>query len=61
MFTYDFMQNVFAAACVGGGGVRLVGFVLVLRAQAFAGHALSHVGFAGATGAVLWASRRCGA
>ena len=31
----------------------LVGFFLVLRAQTFAGHALSHVGFAGATGAVL--------
>ena len=31
----------------------LVGCFLVLRAQTFAGHALSHVGFAGATGAVL--------
>jgi zinc/manganese transport system permease protein len=32
----------------------LIGFFLVLRAQTFAGHALSHVGFAGATGAVLF-------
>ena len=31
----------------------LVGYFLVLRGQTFAGHALSHVGFAGATGAVL--------
>jgi zinc/manganese transport system permease protein len=31
----------------------IVGYFLVLRAQTFAGHALSHVGFAGATGAVL--------
>ena len=30
-----------------------VGYFLVLRGQTFAGHALSHVGFAGATGAVL--------
>jgi len=31
----------------------IVGYFLVLRGQTFAGHALSHVGFAGATGAVL--------
>jgi zinc/manganese transport system permease protein len=53
MFTYDFMQNAFAAACVVAVVCGLVGFFLVLRAQTFAGHALSHVGFAGATGAVL--------
>jgi zinc/manganese transport system permease protein len=53
MFTYDFMQNAFAAACVVAVVCGLVGFFLVLRAQTFAGHALSHVGFTGATGAVL--------
>jgi zinc/manganese transport system permease protein len=37
------------AAVVSG----LVGYFLVLRGQTFAGHALSHIGFAGATGAVL--------
>ena len=31
----------------------IVGYFLVLRGQTFAGHALSHVGFAGATGAGL--------
>ncbi len=31
----------------------LVGFFLVMRGQTFAGHALSHIGFAGATGAGL--------
>ena len=31
----------------------MVGYFLVLRGQTFAGHALSHVGFTGATGAVL--------
>ena len=53
MFTYDFMQNAFAAARSVAVVCGLVGFFLVLRAQTFAGHALSHVGFAGATGAVL--------
>jgi zinc/manganese transport system permease protein len=53
MFTYDFMQNAFAASCSVAVVCGLVGFFLVLRAQTFAGHALSHVGFAGATGAVL--------
>lgn len=54
MFTYDFMQNAFAAATIVSVVCGLVGFFLVLRAQTFAGHALSHVGFAGATGAVLF-------
>jgi zinc/manganese transport system permease protein len=53
MFTYDFMQNAFAAAGIVSVVSGLIGFFLVLRAQTFAGHALSHVGFAGATGAVL--------
>src|SRR6201987_2492080 len=53
MFTYDFSQNAFAAAGIVAVVCGLVGFFLVLRAQTFAGHALSHVGFAGATGAVL--------
>src|SRR5215472_12979991 len=47
------MQNAFAAAGIVAVVSGLVGFFLVLRAQTFAGHALSHVGFAGATGAVL--------
>jgi zinc/manganese transport system permease protein len=53
MFTYDFMQNAFVAAGIVAVLCGLVGFFLVLRSQTFAGHALSHVGFAGATGAVL--------
>src|SRR6188508_1474600 len=53
MFTYDFMRNAFAAAGIVAVLCGLVGYFLVLRAQSFAGHALSHVGFAGATGAVL--------
>lgn len=53
MFEYDFMRHAFAAAGVVALVAGLVGYFLVLRGQAFAGHALSHVGFAGATGAVL--------
>ena len=53
MLDYDFMQNAFAAATVVALVSGAVGWFLVLRGQTFAGHALSHVGFAGATGAVL--------
>jgi zinc/manganese transport system permease protein len=53
MFDYDFMQNAFAAATVVAILGGTVGYFLVLRAQTFAGHALAHVGFTGATGAVL--------
>jgi len=53
MFEYDFMVNAFAAAGIVGVVAGIVGFFLVMRGQTFAGHALSHVGFSGATGAVL--------
>ncbi|WP_210338490.1 metal ABC transporter permease [Bradyrhizobium commune] len=53
MLEYDFMRNAFAAAGVAALVSGLVGYFLVLRGQTFAGHALGHIGFAGATGAVL--------
>lgn len=53
MFEYDFMRNAFAAASVVAVVAGIVGYFLVLRGQTFAGHALAHVGFTGATGAVL--------
>jgi len=53
MFSYDFMQNAFLAATIVAIVSGLVGYFLVLRGQSFAGHALSHVGFTGATAAVL--------
>ncbi len=53
MFAYDFMINAFAASGIVAVVSGIVGYFLVLRGQTFAGHALSHVGFAGATGAVL--------
>ncbi len=53
MLEYDFIRNAFAAGTIVAIVAGLVGYFLVLRGQAFAGHALAHVGFAGATGAVL--------
>src|SRR5579883_1131268 len=54
MFDYDFMRAAFMASGIVAVLAGLVGFFLVLRGQTFAGHALSHVGFTGATGAVLF-------
>ena len=53
LFSYDFVQNAFLAGTVVAIVAAVVGYFVVLRAQAFAGHALSHIGFAGATGAAL--------
>lgn len=53
MFQYDFMRHAFAAASAVAIVAGMVGYFLVLRGQTFAGHALAHVGFTGATGAVL--------
>ena len=53
MFEYDFMRTAFMAGGVVAIVAGAVGFFLVLRSLTFAGHALSHVGFAGATGSVL--------
>ncbi len=54
IFAYDFMLNAFAASGIVAVVAGAVGYFLVLRGQTFAGHALSHVGFAGATGAALF-------
>ena len=53
MLAYEFMQHAFIAATIVALVAGPVGYFLVLRGQTFAGHALSHVGFTGATGAVL--------
>jgi zinc/manganese transport system permease protein len=54
MLEYDFMRTAFLASGVAAVLAGTVGFFLVLRGQTFAGHALSHVGFTGATGALLF-------
>jgi zinc/manganese transport system permease protein len=53
MLEYDFMRSAFLAGGIVAVLAGAVGFFLVLRNLTFAGHALSHVGFAGATGAAL--------
>src|ERR1700730_15538696 len=53
MFQYDFMTNAFIAGTVVAIMAGVVGYFVVLRRLAFATEALSHGGFAGATGAVL--------
>jgi zinc/manganese transport system permease protein len=53
MLEYGFVINALAAGGIVAIVAGAVGFFLVMRGQTFAGHALSHVGFAGATGAVL--------
>src|SRR3984885_10214568 len=53
MLEYDFMRTAFMASGVAAILAGTVGYFLVLRGQTFAGHALSHVGFTGATGAAL--------
>jgi len=53
LFQQPFVQNAFLAGTVIAVVAAIVGYFVVLRAQAFAAHALSHIGFAGATGAAL--------
>ena len=49
----SFIENAFMAGTLIAIVSAIVGYFVVLRAQAFAAHALSHVGFAGATFAAL--------
>jgi len=53
MLEYEFMRTAFVAGGIAAVVAGAVGFFLVLRNSIFAGHALSHVGFAGAAGSVL--------
>ena len=53
MFQYQFMQHAFEAGTLVAIVAGIVGYFVVLRRSSFAAHALSHIGFAGAAGAVL--------
>lgn len=53
LLSHQFVQNAFIAGTVISIVSAIIGYFVVIRAQAFAGHALSHIGFAGATGAAL--------
>ncbi len=53
LFSFDFVQNAFLGGTIVAIVAALVGYFVVLRAQAFAGEALTDIGFAGATAAAL--------
>jgi zinc/manganese transport system permease protein len=53
VFQYEFMTNAFLAGTVVAILAGVVGYFVVLRHLGFACEALSHGGFAGATGAVV--------
>jgi zinc/manganese transport system permease protein len=55
IFQYQFMVNAFTAGTVVAIVAGAIGYFVVIRSSAFAAHALSHIGFAGATGAVVLA------
>jgi zinc/manganese transport system permease protein len=50
---YEFMVNAYEAGAIVALVAGAIGYFVVLRSSAFAAHALSHIGFAGATGAVV--------
>src|SRR5438105_3295973 len=51
---YHFMQNAYLAGTLVAITAGIMGYFMVLRSQSFAGHSLANVGFAGATGALLF-------
>src|ERR1700736_1698712 len=53
LFHYEFMIHAFQAGTIVAIVAGAIGYFVVLRASSFAAHALSHIGFAGATGAVV--------
>jgi zinc/manganese transport system permease protein len=54
LFQYAFIQNAFFAGSIVAIVAGFVGYFLVTRGLTFAGHALSHIGFAGAAGALVF-------
>src|SRR6266516_7078501 len=55
LFRYPFMQHALEAGTIVADIAGIVGYFVVLRRSSFAAHALSHIGFAGAAGAALFA------
>src|ERR1700680_1308545 len=53
LFRSAFMQHAYEAGTIVALSAGVIGYFVVLRGLSFAAHALSHIGFAGATGAVL--------
>jgi zinc/manganese transport system permease protein len=53
IFLEPFVQRAFVASTLAAVCAGVIGYFVVLRRLSFASHALAHVGFTGATGAVL--------
>lgn len=53
MFQFEFIRNAFEAGTIIAIVAGIVSYLVVLRRSSFAAHALGHVGFSGAAGAVL--------
>jgi zinc/manganese transport system permease protein len=53
LFEYHFLRNALLAGTIAAILAGFVGYFMTIRKLAFAGHALGHIGFAGATGAGL--------
>jgi zinc/manganese transport system permease protein len=53
MLSFGFMRNAYLAGTASAVVAGLVGYFVVLRGSSFAAHAISHIGFAGAAGALL--------
>ena len=53
LLQHEIVQNAFLAGTIVAIVTAVMGYFVVLRAQAFAGEALSDIGFAGATGAAV--------
>ena len=53
MWAFPFMVNAFRAGTIVAVAAAVVGWLMVLRRQSFAGHTLAVVGFPGAAGATL--------
>jgi zinc/manganese transport system permease protein len=54
MLQYEFVRNAFEAGTIIAILAGVVGYLVVLRRSSFAAHALGHVGFSGAAGAVVF-------
>ncbi|MEI8632701.1 metal ABC transporter permease [Vibrio sp. PP-XX7] len=53
MFDYSFMRNAWLATTFIALLAGPIGYFLVLRGQSFAGHALAHLGFTGASASIF--------
>ncbi len=52
LLQFEFMRNAYVAGTAAAVATGVVGYFVVLRSLSFAAHALTQIGFAGATGAL---------